>query len=365
MIEYKVFYSEPEYPLPISQEMCNRISCDLKNKMGEYYKFVLPNGKLISDVRIYLLDYLNSALDIIKNCKGFYKHIAEYKNDPESSFFVTVLADVLVGYGLKIELEPDILGHDKKPDLFAFQMPDGIGVYFECKQPKDDTKNLLPEQRKIFDGIEDVISDQYSLSIFYRKELSTHEIEILSDAIKKSLQDDSNIYENRCIVDDDNLGIRLCISGMTDNIERNMLIEIAGIPNFSDKKGYTNVNGINRYGKNIVFLKSATKNTIDSQLKNSRYKVPKGSPYVVCIDFSGPRFDTDEYSKYILRHFEMSDYTAFSGVLLVEHGLLHDRKYSVQLHYIENDNADFHLPFLTSFFNQSLVLDIESRYSSL
>lgn len=365
MKKYKLFHSEPDHPLPVTQAMCDRSSQGLKKKMGQYYKFVLPNSNTMSDVRIYILDYLNSALEILKNCKGFYKHIAEYKNNPESSFFVTVLADVLVGHGLFVEFEPDITGQNKKPDLYVFRNPNEAGIYFECKQPKDDTKILLPEQRKIFDGIEDVISDKYSLALFYDKKLSSTEINTLHELIRNELQNDSNIYENKCLVDDSSLGVRLYVSGTSGNIEKNGLIEIAGIPNFSDKKGYSNVNGINRHGKNIVFLKSASKNTIDSQLKNSRNKVPDGSPYVVCIDLSGPRFDLDDYSKYIMKHFDLGDYSNISGVILVTHGLLHDDdgKYAVQLHYVDNQNAKIQLPFLKCFLNKSLAVDIESRYN--
>lgn len=363
MKEYKLFYTQPDNPLPITQKMCDRISSGLKNKMGGYYEFVLPKGNTMSDVRVYLLDYLNSALEILKKCKGFHEHVTEYKNNPESTFFVTVLADVLVGHGLIVELEPNIPGHVKKPDLYAFQKPNGVGVYFECKQPKEDTQNLLTEQRKIFDGIENIISDEYSLSLFYDKTLSSNDIKKFHDLINESLYNDKDIYENRCIVDDINLGVRLLVSGTSSNTEKNGIIEIAGIPNFSDKKGYSNVNGINRYGKNMVFLKSASKNTINSQLKNSQDKVPDGSPCVVCIDLSGPRFNFDGYSEFIIKHFNSGDYTSFSGVLLVNHGLLLDGKYAAQLHYIENKNAKYPLPFLKDFLNESLALDTESRYA--
>lgn len=73
------------------------------------------------------------------------------------------------------------------------------------------------------------------------------------------------------------------------------------------------------------------KNTIYDQLKNSKKKVPNGMPYVVCIDLSGPRFDINEYSRYIHNHFEMRDHPSFSGVLLVEHGLIQNGNYFIQL----------------------------------
>ena len=301
----------------------------------------------------------------MKNCEGFHEHIAEYKNDPKSTFFVTVIADVLVGHGLKVKLEPDVPLQNKKPDIYAFQSPDGLGVFFECKRPKEDTKHLLSEQRKMFDGIEDVISDEYSLALFYEKTLSSAEIKIMRDLTQENLSKDNNIYENRHIIDNANLGVKLLVSGTGRNIEKNSLIEIAGIPNFSDEKGYTNANGINRYGKNIVFYKSASKNTINSQLANSHDKVPEGSPYVICIDCSGPRFDLDEYSKYILNIFNDGQHTSFSGVFLIDHGLIDDGKYRVHLHFVENKNAKYSLSFLKDYFTETIAVDINERYKNL
>lgn len=361
--EYKIFHSDPSKPLKITQDLCNRVSCGLKEKMNIYYRHILPKGDAISDSQIYLLSYLNSSLDIIKDCKGFQKHISEYQNNPESAFFVTLMADILIGHGLKIELEPDIDGHDKKPDLLAFQETDGLTVFFECKQPKNDTNHLLPEQRRIFDGIEDVISDNYSLAVFYSRELSSNEISSLRDLIKDSLETESNIWVDRCVVDDSNFEVKVLISGIADNIERKGIIEISGIPNFSDAKGFTNINGINRFGKNIVFLKASSKNTINSQLKNSKNKIPIGMPFVVCIDLSGPKYDINEYSRYIQSHFEMRDHPSFSGVLLVEHGLVENGHYSVHLQYIPNPHAVIQLPFMNNFLTRSLVLDINSRYT--
>lgn len=252
--------------------------------------------------------------------------------------------------------------------MYAHQEPHGLGVYFECKQPKDDTLGRLKEQRRIFNGIEEVISDKYSLALFYEKELSPIEINMLRDQIVNSFRDDNDIYENRNIVDDISLGVKLCISGIPDNIEKNSVIELSGIPNFSDKKGYTNANGMNRYGKNIIFYKLASMNSIDGQLRNSCNKVPDCTPYVVCIDNSGSRFGFDECSEHIAKHFRMGDYPSFSGVLMVEHGLQYDSccgRYLAQMRYIENQNAIFPLPFLKHFFYPSLTVDVNSRYTSV
>ena len=44
MKKYKVYYHYPDNPLPISQDMLDRSSKGLKNKMEKYFKFVLPKA---------------------------------------------------------------------------------------------------------------------------------------------------------------------------------------------------------------------------------------------------------------------------------------------------------------------------------
>ena len=362
MKEYHLFHSEPENPLKVSQEMCNRVSNGLKNKLGKYYSYVLPPHDSMTDVYLYKLNYLDTALSVLRECKGYDKHIAEYQNNLNSTFFVTVVADVLAAHGLTIELEPEILNTEsKKPDLFAYQMPDGLGVYFECKQPKEDTHQFIKEQNLIFDGIEDVISEKYSLALFYDKELSSEEITRLRSLIDNSLTKGGEIFEERVIVDSKELGVKLVVSGISYNIEKSGIIEMEGIPNFSNDKGYSNVNGINRYGKNIVFYKSVSKSALGNQLKASTKKVPEGTPYVVCIDISGPRFDVTRSSEKITNHFNRGDFSNFTGVLLVTHGVINEGKYHAALHYLENENSNSPLPFLKNFFTKTMTVDIEMR----
>lgn len=50
----------------------------------------------MTDVYLYKLNYLDTALSVLRECKGYDKHIAEYQNNLNSTFFVTVVADVLV-----------------------------------------------------------------------------------------------------------------------------------------------------------------------------------------------------------------------------------------------------------------------------
>lgn len=184
---------------------------------------------------------------------------------------------------------------------------------------------------------------------------------MLSNLIKESLENDNELYENRVILNDLNLGVKLIVSGTTNSDLKGNL-EITNLPNFSDEKGYSNVNGINRNGKNIVFYKLRNMNTITDQLKKSRNKTPEGMPYVVCIDISGPRFSIDESSDHVTCHFERGDFKTISGVLLVLHGVSYSGDYCAELKYISNPNSVSTLKFLENFFVQQLSVNINSRY---
>jgi len=311
MKEFEVSISQPDLPLPITQEICNRVSSGLKEKFGEYYIYTLPKVKAISDIELFRLDYFNSALELIKHYPGFDEHIKEFKNNFNSTFFVTVLADLLVSHGLKIILEPTSIGTLKKADILAFQSEELLRIHFECKQPDENSKRYLNEQKQIFNDIKSIISKEYSLALFYRNKLSSDHTNILKTQIIESLAN-NEIYENKVLANIEEIGLKLIISGISDNFISNSKFEISGIPNFSNERKYSNANVINHYGKNIVFYKESNMNSIDTLLKNSKKKVINNEPYVVCLDLSGPRFDWSKSEKHILNHFSKSDYTHIS-----------------------------------------------------
>lgn len=364
MKEYKIYSVHPDSPLPISQEQCDRVSKGLKDKLSKYYSYVLPMTEMMSEAELYRLDYLNSALDLSQEYKGFDKHIAEYKNNFNSTFFVTVISDLLLSHGLIVELEPESEKHSKKADLLAYQKEDGLRIYFECKQANDDPKHLLKEQRLIFDGIKDVISNQYSLACFYKKELDHEQIFKFRELIIASITENSHIEENRVLVQDDELGLALVVSGVSDNLYKGSRIEMSGLLNFSEERKYSHANGFNHEGKSILFYKDGSKNTIDGLLKNSRKKVISGSAYVVCLDLSGPRFDWSVYEEHISRHFYRGDYKSISAVLFVEHGLTEDACYGITTGVVMNANADYRLDFLSGFFHSPIKMNIQARQSN-
>lgn len=178
--------------------------------------------------------------------------------------------------------------------------------------------------------------------------------------MKSNLVYNPNIFENRILVESEDLKVKLVVSGVSDNINKECNITITGLPLFN--KGYTYVNGINHFGKNILFYKKASANTIIGQIQNSRNKVPRLTPYIVAINLTGPRFETEHYAEIIAKRFERKNNTNISGVLFVEYLLDDIGDVVVQMHYISNPNAVVNLDWIEGLFNKSIKLSIHSRY---
>lgn len=324
---------------------------ELKRIYGDVFRNILPRNKeFINKNEIMMYFYLLSATQNIMESDGFEKHRNEYNNNFKTAFFVTLFSDVLKGLGLEIQLEPDIIGHNKKPDILASQ--GGVEIYFECKNPiNPNPENLIIEQRQIFDFMKDYISNEYSIACFYKRKLSEDELGEISNSFRKNI-DFIDIKENTEILNDLDLGIRFIISGVSDDINKESEIEVLGIPIFNT--GYCNANGINRFGKNIVFYKEASQNTIFDQLKKSKGKVPKGRPYIAVINISSDRFDVNDYKKRLKSKFDRNDNNSISGIVLVEFGFSRDAEVIVEMEWIENTNADVKLGGMDNFFTRKI-----------
>lgn len=134
------------------------------------------------------LIHIASSLEKLESKEGFDRHINEYKNDVESTYFVTVLADYLDNKTANIVLEPDIDGHSKAPDIKS--MLDKAPFYIECKNPKKDIlKGLKEEQIPMFNALYQVAHDNYcNLTIEYNKPLSADDLAELNKLLTKRLK---------------------------------------------------------------------------------------------------------------------------------------------------------------------------------
>ncbi len=339
----------------ISTDVCNECFKSLELIFGDTYSSILPKDKEhIREFEMLMYLYLLSALKNINSFPGFEKHIAEYKNNYETTSFVTLFSDVLAGFGFKLILEPDIKDHSKKPDILALK--GNKRVFFECKNPiNPDPNRLIVENREIFEALKNHITSEYSYAVFYKRRLTEDELEKLSYQFVTSINDIVQ-KENDVIIDDINMGIKVVVSGEPDSIYDKSRIELFGVPIFST--GYCNANGINDYGKNIMFYKEASHNTIFDQLKKSKGKVPVGTPYIVAINISSDRFDVEEYKVKLKDKFLKNDNTRISGLVLVEFGFTELAEVIVKMNWVPNPNAEVSVGDMSCFFERTISRNI-------
>jgi hypothetical protein len=253
-----------------------------------------------------------NALEKLETAEGFDKHINEYKNDVESTYFVSVLADYLDRKASYIGLEPDIEGHSKAPDIRI--MFDKTAFYIECKNPKKDIlKGLKEEQATMFNALFQVAyENSCNLTIAYKEPLSDDELAELNDFLKKRLK---HVTGEGTIL-------------LTDDIE----VSVTNFGNRNDDIGeqyfqfivenrYSERNLIclfTRNGTPIAFVKNSISviDNIESQLKKCKNKVPDSSPLVLAIQSEYLIGHSHKNMKMISNLFKPNKFTSINGILL-------------------------------------------------
>jgi hypothetical protein len=343
-------FLSPELALLFTKVEIGTMLTELSKVLGENGKRVIPeNGQTLTEYEFLKLYYLWLAFKNIKECKGFDLHLKEYSNNPSTTFFITLLADIFLAHQLNVELEPDIDNQSKKPDLLVSL--NDIEIYFEGKQPQDPNQfELAEEQRELFNQLLPVINNNYSLAIFYGEMLNKDEMDIIKNdlsTILPKVTSEGEVYKN------EKLGVSIVLSGLGNTyISDSNNIELLGIPTFN--KNLCLANAFNTFGKNIVFYKKATpfNRVINEQLRKSRNKVPKGSPYVVVIDASTPRYDINDIEEYIKVRFNeaIEAEKTISGVLLINFQIDPQELVILEMKYVANPNSTEPLEWLKDFF---------------
>lgn len=182
-------------PLEINAEVVKDINISLLQTSLQYlvalfkddYEKLFP-VQINSTNEALRVIHTASSLEKLESKGGFDRHINEYKNDVESTYFVTVLAEYLDNKTPDIVLEPDIKDHAKAPDIKSIF--DETPFYIECKNPKKDIlKGLKEEQAPMFNALYQVAHDNLcDLTIAYNKPLSADDLEELNELLTKRLK---------------------------------------------------------------------------------------------------------------------------------------------------------------------------------
>lgn len=254
-----------------------------------------------------------NALEKLKTKEGFEKHISEYKNNVESTYFVSVLADYLDRKTSNIALEPDIEGHAKAPDIKS--VLDNSVFYIECKNPKKDIlKGLKEEQTPMFNALFQVVHENScNLTITYKEPLSDDDLAGLNVFLKKRLKD---VTGEGTILLTDEIEVSVTNVGNRNNDIGDQYLQ------FIVENRYSERNLIclfTRTGTSVAFVKNGISviDNIESQLKKCKNKVPGSFPLVLAIQSEYLVGHSHSNMKKISNLFKPNKFTSINGILLV------------------------------------------------
>lgn len=281
------------------------------------------------------LTHLGLAMSRIGFVDGFEKHIKEYRNDVNSTHFVTVLADYLLPLTDSLELEPSFDLHPKCPDI-KIQF-NGRPLYIECKNPK---KNILDdlkeEQQYMYKALSDVVlKHPCNLTVTYDERISEKELTKLVAILKERLESvsgEGNIY--------DNSGVQVAVTSV------GKLGADIGEESFSfileDRHSERNlINIISINGVAISFVKRSISvlDNITSQFKKCTNKVPKTESLILAIQSEYLTGHPRENSRIISGLFQPKKFTSINGVLLSSWDYSAENEIENSFIYINNPYA--------------------------
>lgn len=276
----------------------------------DYQKYFPLNVSNISEA-LHLI-HAGMSLNKLSVVTGFDKHIKEYVNDKDSTYFVTVVADYLYELTEELELEPSFDKHPKCPDIKIIF--DSKPLYIECKNPKKDiVSGLSSEQKPMYDLLRHVIKAfPCNLSISYENPLSTDELTDLVVILTEKLKwvtGEGTIYNRDGVeVSVTNLG------SLSSNVGEKDFAFI--LENRYSERNLINI--ITRDGIAISFIKKgvSVQKNIEKQMKNCSKKVPNSENIVLAIQSEYLTGHTHDNIRKISQLFQPNKFTSISGILL-------------------------------------------------
>ncbi|MGL6403668.1 hypothetical protein ACSZM0_15295 [Aeromonas hydrophila] len=308
-----------ELPITINEEILNyldiqQLRTSIKSlatlfKMDYQNHFPL-NISTIAEA-LHLI-HAGTSLNKLNIVAGFDKHIKEYTNDKDSTYFVTVMADYLYSLTEELELEPSFDKHPKCPDIKIIF--DSKPLYIECKNPKKDiVSGLSFEQKPMYDRLSHIIKAfPCNLSITYENPLSTDELTDLAVILAERLESatgEGTIYNRDGIeVGVTNLG------GLSSNVGEMDFALI--LENKYSERNLINI--ITKNGIAMSFIKKgvSVRKNIERQMKNCSKKVPYSESIVLAIQSEYLTGHIRDNIKMISQLFQPNKFTSISGVLL-------------------------------------------------
>ncbi len=291
--------------------------------------------KIDDELTLLPLIHTSSALEKLSSGKGFNEHVREYKNDFESTYFVTVLADFLSSQTQDLELEPTIDGHSKCPDIkIEF---DGKPLFIECKNPKKSIlEGLREEQLPMYEAFYHILeSYKCNLTIEYESPIVGDELTDLCTYIKSKLQ---SVTGEGTILSSDGLEVSVTAVGQTNLDIGDKYIQFMVENRYSERNLHCL---FSRNGKPIAFVKSSISviDNVLAQLKKCSNKVPKDKPLVLAIQSEYLTGHVRKNMSLIAQLFQPKKFTSVNGILLVNWSYSIENLIEPEFVYINNPYA--------------------------
>jgi hypothetical protein len=350
--------TKEQISIQFSSALCSKLPKEVILKHIEFlikifkldYKKYFPVQISDESTLLYLI-HLSRSLERLKDCDGFDKHINEFRNGVDSTYFVTIIADYLFSQCSNLILEPSSDEVKKKADILA--TINGHDIYFECKNPKQNILSPIgKEHEEMYASLSKSINKPCDVSITYSESLTPQQLIELGDFLKVKLPlvtGEGKILNYQ--------GVKVEVTNV-----REQFIDIGDIritrlwDNYHEKALHPG-SAINRNGIAMMFFKTnvnAFKN-IESQIKNSKNKVSKDKPLIAVIHAEGIPGKLVDNIDFVNSLFNEKKYTSFNGVLFVRHCYSFQKLIEHEFHYINNPYSRNQLPQLSQMFKSTLT----------
>lgn len=316
----------------------------LVNLFKDKYEKLFPT-KISDETTLLFLMHLSYSLENLSQCAGFDRHLVEFNNDVESTYFVTVIANYLLSMSQDVEIEPKVEGMSKQADIRIDL--DGIDFYIECKNPKKDVLTALRvEQEPMYEVLKDRISKPCDVFIAYNEPLSGEQLEQIGSFLESRLP---KVTGEGTIFNRDS--IEISVTNIRDSIEDIGEVQTLFILENRYAERHP-IHLINRNGIAIGFTKKnlSVIDSVEQQLKKSRRKVPNAAPLIVAVQSEYITGSISSSLREISSLFQPAKYTSFNGVLLANWRYNFQSLIDMDFHYVNNP------------YSKNPVLDIERLF---
>lgn len=320
----------------------------LVKAFGPEYKSLFPTEVLYEPDLLHLM-HLSQALEKLKNCEGYSEHINEFKNDIESTYLVTIIAEYLLPKSEKIILEPSSDEISKKADILAFI--DGQEIYFECKNPRLGILNPIGEEHEeMYSILHENVTKPCDVSITYQNRMSRDRLIELGKFLRAKLP---LVTGEGTILNFQD--VRVEVTNVRNQFQSIGDIRMTRFWDNYHEKSLQPGSLINRNGIAMMFFKSGVNafNNIENQIRNSKNKVPKDRPLIAVIHAEAIPGKLTENIQFVQSLFNENKYTSFNGVLFIRYWYTFKNLINHDFHFINNPFSRNPIPKLSQLFKSS------------